>query len=123
MYLSFVQLISYDKDQKYGGLRTCEVMDCPEDFPFIYWMERSYGRLAVIEQKRDTWKLANVAIHLDTITDLGTFVEIEAMQTAPNVIEEMLKKQCEIYLDQFRVCPEEIIQYNYGELMAMENKG
>jgi adenylate cyclase class IV len=120
-----LQLISYDKEQKYGSERTCKTLVYPEGFPTIDWMEemvrRSHGILAIVEQERNTWELNNVGIHLDTIPQLGNFVEVQALKD-PSSNERTPLKQCEIYLEKLKVSLDEVIIHNYGELMAMKNK-
>ena len=72
--------------------------------------------IAVVDKKREIYYINNVKIHLDTVKDLGTFVEIEAIETG-NIGEVKLRKQCEYYVTELGIKKENLVQVSYSDMM------
>ncbi|MDP4291321.1 MAG: class IV adenylate cyclase [Bacteroidota bacterium] len=82
---------------------------------------RSNGIKVVVEKKRKIFFIDNVKFHFDTIRGLGTFVEVEAIDTTGNIGIERLKKQCSEYAALFEIKDSDYIALSYSDLMLMQS--
>ena len=74
------------------------------------------GILTVIDKKREIYFVENVKFHIDTVKELGTFIEIEAIDKNGSIGKEKLLLQCEYYLDLFNIPKENLISFSYSDL-------
>ncbi len=75
------------------------------------------GIKVVVKKTRKIYFLDNVKIHFDTVQNLGTFVEVEAIDdTGEKGIAE-LKNQCMYFADYFKIEPEDFISQSYSDLI------
>jgi len=77
----------------------------------------SLGVLTVIDKKREIYFIDNVKFHLDEVNELGTFIEIEAIDTALEMGEIKLMQQCNQYIDLFEIAKEDLIADSYSDLL------
>ena len=75
------------------------------------------GVLVVIDKSREIYFINNVKFHVDIVKDLGTFVEIEAIDPDGTIGKEKLFEQCNYYLDLFRIRKEDLISNSYSDLL------
>ena len=60
-----------------------------------------YGIKVIVDKKRKIYFIDNVKIHFDTIDELGTFVEVEAIDDSGKIEVQELKEQCNKYFSFF----------------------
>jgi len=84
-------------------------------------LTRSLGIKAIVNKKRKIYFIENVKFHFDTIADLGTFIEVEAIDTSGELGILLLKQQCNEYAAFFNISTEDYIGQSYSDLMA-ENR-
>lgn len=78
----------------------------------------SIGIKVVVRKKREIYYIDNVKFHIDEVPGLGSFVEIEAGNIlTPTLDEEHLRAQCEYYVQELRIEPEDLIQTSYSDMM------
>ena len=75
------------------------------------------GVLVTVDKKRAIYFIGNVKFHLDEVKELGSFLEIEAIDMYGNIGEEELLKQCKFYMDLFRVEHEDLVDLSYSDLL------
>jgi len=80
-------------------------------------LKQSVGILVVVEKRRDIYFIDNVKFHLDSVKGLGTFVEIEAIDTDGIIGKEKLSDQCNYYLDLLQIPHEDMIPESYSDLL------
>ncbi len=80
------------------------------------------GKLTVIDKKREIYFLENVKFHLDTVKELGTFVEIEAIDQDGSMGREKLLQQCTYYLELFGLTKDEWIAVSYSDLKLQKER-
>ncbi len=73
--------------------------------------------LAVVTKRRSIYFIENVKFHVDEIEELGNFVEIEAIDSDGSIGEEQLRKQCQYYLDLFKIRAEDLIDVSYSDMV------
>ena len=61
--------------------------------------------------------IENVKFHIDTVKDLGAFMEIEAIDHDDNIGKEKLLEQCNSYLKLFGILEEDLISVSYSDLL------
>ena len=77
-------------------------------------LTNSNGILTIVDKKREIYFIDNVKFHIDEVQSLGHFIEIEAIGEENY---EALLKQCEYYMDLFKVEQDELIDCSYSDLM------
>ena len=75
----------------------------------------------VVNKKRSIYFIENVKFHVDEVEDLGSFVEIEAIDNDGTIGEEALRAQCQTYLNLFHIKEEDLIEVSYSD-MLLEKK-
>lgn len=75
------------------------------------------GVKVVVKKSREIYFINNIKFHLDHVDGLGTFVEIEAIDTDGTFKPADLKQQCDFYTKTFNIKTEELISYSYSDLI------
>ena len=75
------------------------------------------GVLTVVDKKREIYFIGNVKFHIDTVEELGTFMEIEAIDEDGSIGKEKLLEQCEQYLKLFEISESDLISVSYSDLL------
>ncbi len=75
------------------------------------------GVLAVVDKQREIYFIDNVKFHIDTVQELGTFVEIEAIDEDGMIGESRLNEQCQEYLELFAISDKDLIELSYSDLL------
>lgn len=78
---------------------------------------KAVGTLVIVDKKRSIYFIDNVKFHLDEVQGLGSFVEIEAIDTEGTFSESELTKQCEHYIDMFKIPEKDLIQISYSDML------
>jgi adenylate cyclase class 2 len=81
---------------------------------------KSMGIKVIVNKKRTIYFIDNVKIHFDVIKELGTFIEVEAIDTNEKFGIEKLKEQCDYFAKFFEIKPEDYISVSYSDLI-LEN--
>lgn len=92
--------IFYKREDK-AGPKQSEITMCSfsENPEFKNVLIKAYGEKVVVDKKRHIYFIDNVKFHLDELATLGSFVEIEAIDSDGSVGREVLMNQCFKYLD------------------------
>jgi predicted adenylyl cyclase CyaB len=83
-------------------------------------LTRSLGILIVVDKQRSIYFIENVKFHLDFVNDLGTFIEVEAIDVDGTFGEEKLRNQCNFYLELFGITKENLITSSYSDLLLQK---
>ncbi len=83
-----------------------------------------HGIKVIVEKIRKIYFIDNVKFHFDTIAELGTFIEVEAIDKNGNLGIEKLKEQANKYAALFNIKPSDYIALSYSDLIlkSTENK-
>lgn len=79
-------------------------------------LQNALGKLVVVDKKREIYFIDNVKFHLDTVKNLGEFVEIEAIGTKETE-KPKLQKQCNYYKELFEIEDKNLIPVSYSDLL------
>ena len=111
-------LIFYDRENVSGpkGSRVI-LFDYDQGSYLKEILLKSLGQLVVVEKKREIFYIHNVKFHLDSVENLGTFVEIEATDKDRDIGKEKLLEQCNHYLKLFDIKEEDLLADSYSDLL------
>jgi adenylate cyclase, class 2 len=85
-------------------------------------LTRALGVLVAVDKERDIYFIDNVKFHLDTVKELGTFLEIEAIGKE-DAEHENLMQQCKFYLNLFGISKDDLIPYSYSDMLLKMKEG
>lgn len=85
-------------------------------------LTRQLGVKIIVDKKRKIYFIDNVKFHFDVVQNLGTFIEVEAIDNSGAFSTEELKKQCDKYFDFFELTIDNIIDKSYSDLLLELNK-
>jgi len=75
------------------------------------------GVKIIVDKKRKIYFIDNVKFHFDTVENLGTFIEVEAIDNSERFTIEELKEQCEKYYKFFELNKSDLIDKSYSDLI------
>lgn len=74
--------------------------------------------LVVVDKRRQILWIDNVKFHVDNVSDLGSFVEIEAVDRTGDIGRDVLLKQCQIYMHELGILDSDLEARSYSDLLA-----
>ncbi len=80
-------------------------------------LRAALGVRVVVDKLREIYFVDNVKFHIDEVKDLGSFVEIEAIDWDGTIGEVRLQVQCRHWMAQLGVQEEDLIEQSYSELL------
>jgi predicted adenylyl cyclase CyaB len=81
-------------------------------------LSRACGVKIVVDKMRDIYFIDNVKFHVDEVKDLGTFVEIEAIDTTGSVSQEQLHNQVIGYQEKLGIGNDHLLTHSYSDMLA-----
>ena len=76
-----------------------------------------HGIKVIVEKRRRIYFIDNVKFHFDTIAELGTFIEVEAIDKDGSLGIEKLKEQTDKYAAYFNIQQEDFIAVSYSDIL------
>ncbi len=114
-------LIYYQRENKEGPKQSDVILfraDSKSSLKEI--LTNALGILVVINKKREIYFIDNVKFHIDIVENLGRFVEIEAINNDGLIGKKKLFKQCQFFLDLFKIPQKDLISISYSDLLLQE---
>ncbi|HLR32473.1 MAG TPA: hypothetical protein VK074_08285, partial [Fodinibius sp.] len=62
--------------------------------------------------------IKNVKFHFDVVEDLGTFIEVEAIDNGDEFTIDKLRAQCNKYFDYFKLNKADLVDKSYSDLIV-----
>ena len=78
---------------------------------------KTHGVKVIVDKLRRIYFIQNVKFHFDEIQSLGTFIEVEAIDTTGEIPIATLKEQCQYYADFFGLEDSDYISLSYSDLL------
>ena len=75
---------------------------------------------AIVDKKRKIYFVDNVKFHFDIVKNLGTFIEVEAINSGDIAVEK-LKEQCDYYARFFGIQNADYESVSYSDLIMEQN--
>jgi adenylate cyclase, class 2 len=71
----------------------------------------------VVEKQREIYFIDNIKFHIDVVENLGSFVEVEAVDMDGSLGRDKLLVQCQAFLELFKLAPDNLIASSYSDLL------
>jgi len=111
-------LIYYERENQKGPKQSKIILfNTITNSPLKKILTKSLNILVTVDKKREIYFVENVKFHMDTVKNLGTFIEIEAIDKEGVIGKEKLLRQCKKYLKLFGVSDKDLIEVSYSDLL------
>lgn len=80
-------------------------------------LAESLGIMCVVEKVREIYFIGNIKFHLDTLENLGTFIEIEAQSDAEGADVSALRRQVEEYKAYLCIEDKDLVSGSYSDML------
>lgn len=77
----------------------------------------SLGTKVIVDKKRKIFFIDNIKFHIDQVENLGSFIEIEAIDKEGTIGQVKLELQCERYIKKFGINKNDLISVSYSDLI------
>ena len=84
-------------------------------------LTKGLGVKAVVNKKRKIYFIENVKFHFDTVQNLGTFIEVEAIDKDGSIGKEKLQEQCDFYAAMFNIQKEDFMAVSYSDMIIQKS--
>lgn len=74
--------------------------------------------LVVVDKKREIYFIKNVKFHIDKVSSLGSFVEIEAIDRNGSLGRKKLMGQCKFYMKELEIKEKDLIANSYSDMLV-----
>jgi predicted adenylyl cyclase CyaB len=85
-------------------------------------LTKHLGVKITVDKKRKIYFIDNVKFHFDKVVGLGTFLEVEAIDSNESFTIEQLKEQCDKYFNYFALDKSQLVDKSYSDLVEQEVK-
>ena len=76
-----------------------------------------HGIKIIVDKIRKIYFIENVKFHFDGVEGLGTFIEVEAIDSTGEIGIEKLKEQCDFYINYFDIQQSDFMHKSYSDMM------
>lgn len=80
-------------------------------------LTNALGVMVVVDKVREIYYIENVKFHVDTVEGLGTFMEIEAIDSDGSIGKDKLNEQCRHYLSEMDIKEQDLVSGSYSDLL------
>ena len=80
----------------------------------------SLGIKVLVDKRRRIYFIDNVKFHFDTVSGLGTFIEVEAIDRDGSIGREKLQAQCDEYASFLGITKEDYIAVSYSDMILQK---
>lgn len=84
-------------------------------------LTNSLGVLVIVVKQRAIYFIDNIKFHIDKVKDLGSFVEVEAIDINGTIGINELREQCQFYLNLFKISEYDLISTSYSDLLLQKS--
>ena len=115
-------LINYDRENIQGSRESQIILYQHEpNIALKNILVRQLGVKVIVDKKRKIYFIDNVKFHFDLVENLGTFIEVEAIDKNNIFTSEELKIQCDKYFYFFGLTEKNLIDKSYSDLIIELN--
>jgi len=111
-------LIWYQREDV-GGAKQSDILlykHAPDD-ALKNILVKLHGVKIIVDKIRKIYFVENVKFHFDRVEGLGTFVEVEAIDSNGEIGIEKLKDQCNFYINFLEIKTENFMKISYSDMM------
>lgn len=85
-------------------------------------LEKLHGIKVIVDKTRKIYFIGNVKFHFDTVKELGTFVEVEAIDNNGTIAIQKLKEQCQQFFSFFGLRDSDYVHVSYSDLLIAQTR-
>lgn len=113
-------LIYYDRENKKDAKKSEVTLYKPTEVASLKAvLVAALPTLIVVEKKREIYFIDYIKFHIDTLTDLGSFLEIEVIDANDTMNINKMKEQCQFYMDLLNVQKEDLMTHSYSDMLQI----
>jgi adenylate cyclase, class 2 len=111
-------LIGYERTD-YAGAKQSNVylFRTEPGTPLEDILKTTLGIKVIVDKQRDIYFIGNVKFHLDEVKGLGSFMEVEAIDSEGTIGRESLEKQCDHYKNLLEIKDVDMVSQSYSDLL------
>ena len=114
-------LIHYEREEKAGPKQSNVLLyQAGSDLTLKEILSKSLGILVIVEKQRQIYFLGNVKFHIDSVTQLGSFVEIEAIDREGTIGQAQLLRQCRTFCQELGIVQQDLVAVSYSDLLLRQ---
>ena len=113
-------LIYYDRENKKDAKKSDVTLYKPTEVASLKAvLLAALPTLIVVEKKREIYFIDHIKFHIDTLTTLGSFIEIEVIDATDAMDITKMKKQCQWYMELLDVQKEDLMENSYSDMLQI----
>jgi predicted adenylyl cyclase CyaB len=113
-------LIYYDRENKKDAKKSDVTLYKPTEVVSLKAvLLAALPTLIVVKKKREIYFIDHIKFHIDTLTTLGSFIEIEVIDATDDMDITKMKKQCQWYMELFDVQQEDLMENSYSDMLQI----
>lgn len=111
-------LIHYEREDRSGAKQSSVILYKHDPDPALKdILIKTLGIRVVVEKSRRIYFIDNVKFHFDKVKDLGSFIEVEAIDDDGTIGIDKLKEQCNRYAAFFGLKDADYIDRSYSDMI------
>ena len=112
------QLIQYHRENQAAPKSSLvNLYQSKEPEKLITILTNALGVKVIVDKLRHIYFIDNVKFHVDEVKGLGTFMEIEAINTTGEFTDKQLLTQCQHFMKELNINNEDLIRVSYSDLL------
>ncbi|MFO0469390.1 MAG: class IV adenylate cyclase [Bacteroidota bacterium] len=113
-------LIYYDRENKKDAKKSDVTLYKPTEVASLKAvLLAALPILIVVEKKREIYFIDHIKFHIDTLTGLGSFIEIEVIDATDAMDITKMKEQCQWYMELLDVQKEDLMENSYSDMLQI----
>ena len=113
-------LIYYDRENKKDAKKSDVTLYKPTEVVSLKAvLLAALPTLIVVKKKREIYFIDHIKFHIDTLTTLGSFIEIEVIDATDAMDITKMKEQCQRYMELFDVQKEDLMENSYSDMLQI----
>jgi predicted adenylyl cyclase CyaB len=113
-------LIYYDRENKKDAKKSDVTLYKPTEVVSLKAvLLAALPTLIVVKKKREIYFIDHIKFHIDTLTTLSSFIEIEVIDATDAMDITKMKKQCQWYMELLDVQKEDLMENSYSDMLQI----
>ena len=113
-------LIYYDRENKKDAKKSDVTLYKPAEVASLKAvLLAALPTLIVVEKKREIYFIDHIKFHIDTLSALGSFIEIEVIDANDAMDISEMKEQCQWYMELLDIQKEDLMENSYSDMLQI----
>jgi predicted adenylyl cyclase CyaB len=113
-------LIYYDRENKKDAKKSDVTLYKPTEVASLKAvLLAALPTLIVVEKKREIYFIDHIKFHIDTLSALGSFIEIEVIDANDAMDISEMKEQCQWYMELLDIQKEDLMENSYSDMLQI----